>query len=90
MDGHHKIFECWFSGLVVLIHSALRLTVVILPSKNMLGLQYLRDSFQVTWLQHLKIGCGYLYGPVQIMCWLFVRPHMNSVMDDNGYSYKSI
>ena len=34
--GHHKIHECWFSGLVVPIHSVL--TVVILPIKNVLGL----------------------------------------------------
>ena len=35
-DGRHEICECWFSGLVALIRSVL--TVVILPSKNVLGL----------------------------------------------------
>ena len=35
-NGRHKIRECWFSGLVVPIHSVL--TVVILPSKNVVDL----------------------------------------------------
>ena len=35
-NGRHKIRECWFSGLVAPIHSVV--TVVILPSKNVLDL----------------------------------------------------
>ena len=42
-NDRHKIHEYWFSGLVVLIYCVL--TVVILPSKNVLGLS---DSFRGT------------------------------------------